>query len=168
MKPSKIGDVIGPGGKHIRGITEQTGAKVDIDDEGTVIVASIDQAAGELAKNMILALVEEPEVDRVYEGKVRRVTAFGAFLEIIPGTDGLLHISEMDWGRTENVDDICKLGDKIQVKVIEIDPEGKVRLSRRVLLPRPEGMPEEDPSRDRRPPRRSSGGDSRRPARRRE
>jgi polyribonucleotide nucleotidyltransferase len=168
VKPSKIGDVIGPGGKHIRGITEQTGAKVDIDDEGTVIVASVDQAAGELAKKMILALVEEPEVDKVYEGKVRRVTAFGAFLEIIPGTDGLLHISEMDWGRTENVEDICKLGDKIQVKVIEIDPEGKVRLSRRVLLPRPEGMPEEDPSRDRRPPRRSSGGDSRRPARRRE
>jgi len=161
VKPSKIGDVIGPGGKHIRGITEQTGAKVDINDEGTVIVASVDQAAGEMAKKMILALVEEPEVDKVYEGKVRRITAFGAFIEILPGTDGLLHISEMDWGRTEKVEDICKLGDIMQVKVIEIDPEGKVRLSRRVLMPRPEGMPEEDPARDRRPPRRG-GNDSRR------
>jgi polyribonucleotide nucleotidyltransferase len=166
VKVERIGDVIGPGGKHIRGITDQTGAKVDIDDEGTVIVASVDQAAGEAAKKMILALVEEPELDKVYEGKVRRITAFGAFVEILPGTDGLLHISEMDHGRTERVEDICQLGDMIKVKVIEIDPEGKVRLSRRALLPRPEGMPEEDDRpRGGRPPRRGGdrrGGDSRR------
>jgi polyribonucleotide nucleotidyltransferase len=162
VKADRIGDVIGPGGKHIRAITDQTGAKVDIDDDGTVIVASVDQAAGETAKQMILALVEEPELDKVYEGKVRRITAFGAFVEILPGTDGLLHISEMDHGRTERVEDVCQLGGMIRVKVIEIDPEGKVRLSRRALLPRPEGMPERDegPRGGGRPPRR--GGDSRR------
>jgi polyribonucleotide nucleotidyltransferase len=165
VRVDKIGAVIGPGGKNIRAITEQTGAKVDIDDDGTVIVASVDQEAGETAKRMILALVEEPELEKVYEGKVRRITPFGAFVEIIPGTDGLVHISELDHGRTERVEDICKVGDMMTVKVIEIDPEGKVRLSRRALIPRPEGMPEEEP-RAPRPPRRDGdrgrGGDGRR------
>jgi polyribonucleotide nucleotidyltransferase len=168
IKVDRIGDVIGPGGKHIRGITEQTGAKVDIDDDGTVIVASVDVTAAETAKRMILALVEEPELDRVYEGKVRRITTFGAFVEILPGTDGLVHISELDHGRTERVEDVLKLGETVQVKVIEIDPEGKVRLSRRALLPKPEGYVEPERSSDSRPPRRpSSGGRDRRPERRR-
>jgi len=152
INPARIGDVIGPGGKNIRAITDQTGAKIDISDDGTVIVASVDQAAGETAKEMVLRSVEEPEVDKVYEGKVRRITDFGAFIEILPGTDGLLHISEMDYARTERVEDVCKLGDTMQVKVIEIDPAGKVRLSRKALMPRPEGYV--DP-----PPRQRRGND---------
>ncbi len=162
IKVDRIGDVIGPGGKHIRGICEQTGAKIDIDDDGTVIIASVDQEAGETAKRMVLSLVEEPELDRVYEGKVRRITAFGAFIEILPGTDGLLHISEMDYARTERVEDVCKMGDIVQVKVIEIDPEGKVRLSRKALLPKPEGYVETN-DRGPRPPRRNGDDRGRRP-----
>jgi polyribonucleotide nucleotidyltransferase len=161
VKVERIGDVIGPGGKHIRGICEQTGAKIDIDDDGTVIIASVDQVAGETAKRMVLALVEDPEIDKVYEGKVRRITAFGAFIEILPGTDGLLHISEMDYARTERVEDVCKMGEIIQVKVIEIDPEGKVRLSRKALLPKPEGYVESTDSRGGRPPRREGSSDDR-------
>ncbi len=158
IKPERIGDVIGPGGKNIRAITEQTGAKVDIDDDGTVIVASVDQAGGEAARQMVLRSVEEPEVDKVYEGKVRRITDFGAFIEILPGTDGLLHISEMDYARTEKVEDVCKLGDTLEVKVIEIDPAGKVRLSRKALLPRPEGYVDPPP----RGPRRGGNDGGRR------
>jgi len=157
IKIDKIGDVIGPGGKNIRNIVEKTGAKVDIDDDGTVIIASVDQAAGEMARDMVLELVEEPELNKVYEGRVRRITNFGAFLEIIPGTDGLLHVSEIDHARTERVEDFCKVGDMIKVKVVEIDPEGKIRLSRKALLPPPPGFEQRDD------PRRGVGsrGDSR-------
>ncbi|MBD3297836.1 MAG: polyribonucleotide nucleotidyltransferase [candidate division Zixibacteria bacterium] len=162
IKPERIGDVIGPGGKNIRAITEQTGAKVDIDDDGTVIVASVNQEGGETARQMVLRSVEEPEVDKVYEGKVRRITDFGAFIEILPGTDGLLHISEMDYARTEKVEDVCKLGDTLEVKVIEIDPAGKVRLSRKALLPRPEGYVDPPP----RGPRRGGNDGGRRGGRR--
>ena len=157
IKIDKIGDVIGPGGKNIRNIVEKTGAKVDIDDDGTVIIASVDQAAGEMARDMVLELVEEPELNKVYEGRVRRITNFGAFLEIIPGTDGLLHVSEIDYTRTERVEDFCKVGDMIKVKVVEIDPEGKIRLSRKALLTPPPGFEQRDD------PRRGVGsrGDSR-------
>jgi polyribonucleotide nucleotidyltransferase len=167
IKVDQIGAVIGPGGKHIRGITEQTGAKIDIEDDGTIIVASVDMAAAESAKRMILAMVEEPELEKTYEGKVRRITQFGAFIEILPGTDGLLHISEIDHGRTERVEDVFKIGDMVAVKVIEIDPEGKVRLSRRALLPKPEGYVERPT--EPRPPRRggSDRGHDRRPERNR-
>jgi polyribonucleotide nucleotidyltransferase len=162
IKIDQIGAVIGPGGKNIRAITEQTGVKIDISDDGTIIVASVDVDAAERAKAMIQAQLEEPELDRVYEGKVRRIADFGAFVEIIPGTDGLLHISEIDYKRTEKVDDVFKLGDMVQVKVIEIDPGGKVRLSRKALLPKPEGYVE--------PPKREGdggrrGGSGRRPER---
>jgi len=166
VKVSRIGEIIGPGGKMIRSICEQTGAKIDIDDDGTVIVASVDMAAAETAKQMILALVEEPEVEKVYEGTVRRLAAFGAFIEILPGTDGLLHISEYDYKRTERIEDVLQLGDKVQVKVLSVDDDGKVRLSRKALLPRPEGMPEDDGRSDSRPPRRSGRPSDRRPARR--
>jgi polyribonucleotide nucleotidyltransferase len=134
IKPDRIGEVIGPGGKNIRAIVEQTGAKIDIEDDGTVLIASVDGAAGEAAKNMILGMVEEPEIGRVYEGKVRRIAAFGAFVEILPGTDGLIHISELDTKRVARVEDVLKLGDMVTVKVIGIDPEGKVRLSRKAVL----------------------------------
>ncbi|UCD64218.1 MAG: polyribonucleotide nucleotidyltransferase [Candidatus Zixiibacteriota bacterium] len=130
----KIGDVIGPGGKTIRGIIEQTGAKIDIDDDGTVIIATIDGEAGQKAREMVEALVEEAEIGKTYEGVVRRVTNFGAFVEILPGTDGLVHISELDHSRVNRVEDVCNVGDRMTVKVIDIDAEGKVRLSRRALL----------------------------------
>ncbi|UCD94105.1 MAG: polyribonucleotide nucleotidyltransferase [Candidatus Zixiibacteriota bacterium] len=136
IKIDRIGDVIGPGGKTIRAIVEATGAKIDIDDDGTVLIASVDAAAGEKAAEMVSAIVEEPEIGKVYQGTVRRITNFGAFLEILPGTDGLLHISEIDHSHVTRVEDFMKLGDRVEVKVIAIDPEGKIRLSRKVLLKR--------------------------------
>jgi len=135
INPSKIGDVIGPGGKMIRSITEETGVKIDIDDDGTVLIASTDAEAGRLAKERVEAIVEEAEVGKVYDGTVTRITGFGAFVEILPGTDGLLHISELDNQRVNRVEDIVNLGDRVTVKVISIDQDGKVRLSRRALLP---------------------------------
>jgi polyribonucleotide nucleotidyltransferase len=135
IKPDKIGLVIGPGGKMIRQIIEDTGAKIDIEDDGTVFIAAVDQSAGEKARETIEALIEEPEIGKVYEGKVKRIAAFGAFIEILPNTDGLLHISEIDHHRIERVEDVMRLNDSVTVKVIDIDPEGKIRLSRKVLLP---------------------------------
>lgn len=134
IKTDKIGEVIGPGGKTIRSIIEATGAKIDIEDDGTVTIASVDAEAGEKAKEMVEALVEEAEVGKVYTGTVRRITNFGAFVEILHGTDGLLHISEIDHSHVARVEDFFRLGDKVDVKVIAIDPEGKIRLSRKVLL----------------------------------
>ncbi|KAA3636322.1 MAG: polyribonucleotide nucleotidyltransferase, partial [Calditrichaeota bacterium] len=139
---SKIGEVIGPGGKMIRSIIEETGAKIDISDDGTVLIASVDGEAGRKAKERVEALVEEPEVGRTYNGIVRRVTDFGAFVEIIPGTDGLVHISELDTSRVEKVEDVCKVGDRIDVKVINVDSDGKVRLSRKYVLTGEEVPPE--------------------------
>ncbi len=134
INPSKIGTVIGPGGKMIRSIVEQTGAKVDIDDDGTVMIASVDGEAGQAALKIVSDLVREAEVGKIYEGIVRRITDFGAFVEIFSGTEGLVHISELDVNRVEKVEDVAKLGDKIQVKVINVDDQGKVRLSRRAVL----------------------------------
>lgn len=150
INPSKIGDVIGPGGKMIRSITDETGVKIDIDDDGTVLIASTDAEAGRRAKERVEAIVEEAEVGKVYDGTVNRVTGFGAFVEILPGTDGLLHISELDNQRVNRVEDIVNLGDRVTVKVISIDQDGKVRLSRRALLPRGPGTDHErDRDRDR-------------------
>jgi polyribonucleotide nucleotidyltransferase len=136
VKPDRIGDIIGPGGKMIRSIIEQSGAKIDIEDDGSVFIASVDQKAGELAKELVLKLVEEPEIGKEYLGKVRRITPFGAFLEILPGQDGLVHISELDHRRVNKVEDILSLGDQVKVKIIDIDPEGKIRLSRKACLPK--------------------------------
>ncbi len=165
INPAKIGDVIGPGGKVIRAITEETGAKIDISDDGTVLISSVDGEAGAAAKARVEALVEEPELNKVYNGVVRRTTDFGAFVEIIPGTDGLVHISELDVDRVNRVEDICKVGDRMEVKVINIESDGKVRLSRRVLLEggdiaRPPRPPRRDGPRGRPRTRRSpAGGD---------
>lgn len=131
---SKIGDVIGPGGKIIRAIIEETGAKIDISDDGTVLIASVGGEAGQKAKERVEALVEEPELGRTYNGIVRRVADFGAFVELFPGTDGLVHISELDVNRVEKVEDVCNVGDRLEVKVINIDSDGKVRLSRKYVL----------------------------------
>jgi polyribonucleotide nucleotidyltransferase len=151
---SKIGAVIGPGGKTIRKI-EETGATVVVEDDGLITVTSVDAAVGETAMNMIRALVEDPEVGQVYSGTVRRITDFGAFIEILPGKDGLCHISELEHHRVRKVDDVVNEGDKVQVKVIGIDDQGKIRLSRKALLEAPEGDQEEQPQERRRPPRRS-------------
>jgi polyribonucleotide nucleotidyltransferase len=139
INPEKIGDVIGPGGKIIRAIVEETGAKIDIDDDGTVLIASVEAAAGEAARERVLAIVEEPEIGKEYMGTVRRITDFGAFVEIIPGTDGLVHISELAYERVERVEDVLSVGDSVKVKCINVDVDGKVRLSVKALLPVPEG-----------------------------
>ncbi|HSG28367.1 MAG TPA: S1 RNA-binding domain-containing protein, partial [Candidatus Krumholzibacterium sp.] len=130
----KIREIIGPGGKMIRHIQDTTGAKIDIDDDGTVAIAAVDQASGDAALEMINMITAEPELDKVYKGKVRSIVNFGAFVEILPGKDGLLHISEIDKKRIEHVEDVLELGQELEVKVIGIDKEGKIRLSRKVLL----------------------------------
>ncbi len=130
----KIREVIGPGGKVIRGIVEQTGVKIDIEDDGTVAIASVDEAAAQKAMEIIGRIVEVPEVGKVYLGKVVKITDFGAFVEILPGTDGLLHISQIAQERIKRVEDVLKEGEEIMVKVIEVDKAGKIRLSRRELL----------------------------------
>jgi polyribonucleotide nucleotidyltransferase len=133
---SKIGAVIGPGGKMIRSIEEQ-GAVVTVEDDGLVTVTSVDAAVGEAAMNTIRSLVEDPEVGAKYNGTVRRITDFGAFIEILPGKDGLCHISELEHHRVRKVDDVLKEGEKVEVKVIGIDDQGKIRLSRKALLEAP-------------------------------
>jgi len=149
INPEKIGMVIGPGGKMIRSIVEETGAKIDIDDDGTVHIASNDSVASQKALEKIELITMEAEVGKIYKGIVRRITTFGAFVEILPGTDGLVHISELDVGRVERVEDIVQLGDTIDVKCLSIDQDGKVRLSRRALLPGGE-IPNPPPDRNRR------------------
>jgi polyribonucleotide nucleotidyltransferase len=134
VRPDKIGDIIGPKGKIIRGIQEETGAQINVDDSGLVTVSAIDGAAGERARDMIAAIVQEPEVGKVYEGVVKSTTAFGAFVEIMPGTEGLLHISELQHGRTERTEDVVKKGDHVRVKLLEVDSRGKMRLSRKALM----------------------------------
>jgi len=134
VKPDQIGAIIGPGGKMIRSIIEQSGAKIDIEDDGSVFIASVDQKAGELAQKIILQLIEEPEIGKIYMGKVRRITPFGAFVEILPGQDGLLHISEIDTHRIKQVEDVLSLGDEVKVKIIGIDSEGKIKLSRKAAF----------------------------------
>ncbi len=134
IKPDRIRDVIGPGGKVIRAIQETTGTKVDIDDVGIVTIFSPDGDALEQARAMIEELTQEAELDRVYLGKVKRITDFGAFVEIFPGTDGLIHISHLADGRVEKVTDVLTEGDEVLAKCIDIDPTGRIRLSRKEAL----------------------------------
>ena len=136
----KIRDVIGPGGKMIRSIIERTGVKIDVEDNGTVNVASSDETSAAKAIGIIQELTATPELNKVYAGKVQRITDFGAFVEIMPGLDGLLHVSEIAHYRVKDVRDELKEGDQVMVKVINIDPSGKIRLSRKALLPVPEGV----------------------------
>ena len=130
----KIRDVIGPGGKMIRAIIERTGVKIDVDDDGKVNVASSDGDSAQKAIGIIQELTATPERNKTYMGKVQRITDFGAFVEIMPGTDGLLHVSEIATHRVKDVRDELKEGQQILVKVINIDPTGKIRLSRKALL----------------------------------
>jgi len=130
----KIRDVIGPGGKMIRSIIERTGVKIDVEDDGRVNVASADEGSARKAISIIQELTATPELNKTYMGKVQRITDFGAFVEIMPGTDGLLHVSEIANHRVKDVRDELKEGEQVMVKVINIDPTGKIRLSRKALL----------------------------------
>ena len=136
----KIRDVIGPGGKMIRSIIERTGVKIDVEDDGRVNVASADEASAQKAIGIIQELTATPELNKTYLGKVQRITDFGAFVEIMPGVDGLLHVSEIAHYRVKDVRDELKEGEQVMVKVINIDPSGKIRLSRKALLELPEGQ----------------------------
>lgn len=140
INPEKIGELIGPGGKNIRKIVEETGAKIDIEDDGRVSISSVDSKAAEAAIARVQAVAEEPELGKIYQGKVRKLMPFGAFCEIIPGKDGLVHVSEVADGFVKNVADYLKVGDIVPVKVTAVDPEtGKVSLS--IKEAKPGGMP---------------------------
>ncbi|MDO9108632.1 MAG: S1 RNA-binding domain-containing protein, partial [Coriobacteriia bacterium] len=168
----KIRDVIGSGGKVIRGIQEETGAHIDVQEDGTIFIASRDQG-GEEAMRRISLIVKEPEIGEKYKGRVVSIQSFGAFIELIPGKDGLLHISRVAKGRVEKVEDVLNVGDEVEVEIIDVDDRGKVSLDR---IDKPEAPPSKGgdrPGGDRpsgdRPPRRddrSGGGASREPRRR--
>ncbi len=134
VKPEKVREVIGSGGKVIKGIVEKTGAKVDIDDAGKVTISSSNGESLKLAVAMINDITQEAEIGKIYFGKVRKIMDFGAFVEIFPGTDGLVHISQIDVKRVEKVSDVLKEGDEVKVKVIDIDKAGKIKLSRKETL----------------------------------
>jgi len=156
----KIGAVIGPGGKMIRSLQEETNTRIDIQEDGSIFIAATDGESENLARDRILALTESAEIGRIYTGRVVRVTDFGAFVEILPNTDGLVHISQLDSERVNRVEDVVRMGDEITVMVTDIDPAGKIRLSRQAVL---EGWTaEEARQKDRGGGRKSSGGGQRR------
>ncbi len=134
IDPEKIGDVIGKGGKVIQAITAETGAKIDIEDDGTVFIAAVDKNAGLKAKSIVEAIAFDPEPGAVFVGKVTRLMSFGAFVEIAPGKEGLVHISKLAKERVEKVEDVVNVGDEIKVKVLEIDDKGRINLSRKDAL----------------------------------
>jgi polyribonucleotide nucleotidyltransferase len=134
INPDKIREVIGPGGKVIKRITEETGAQIDIEDTGEIRIAAYSLESGKRAEEIIRGIVEDPEVGMVFKGKVRSIVSFGAFVEIVPGKDGLLHISEIDHKRTNRVEDVLQMGEEVEVKVIAVDREGKIKLSRKALM----------------------------------
>jgi polyribonucleotide nucleotidyltransferase len=140
INKDKIRDIIGPGGKMIRSITERTGCKIEIQDDGRVDIASTDEAAAQEAVRIIKELTAEAELGKTYVGKVVRVVNFGAFVEILPGVEGLLHISEIEDRRIGEVRDVLDEGDETSVKVIDIDAQGRVRLSRRAVLREQQGQ----------------------------
>jgi polyribonucleotide nucleotidyltransferase len=135
INPEKIGELIGPKGKTIRGIQDETGAELTVDDSGLVTIAAVGGEAMERARQMVQALTAEPVIGETYEGTVKSTTAFGAFVEIMPGTEGLVHISELKHGRTEKTEDVVKKGDRVRVKLLERDERGRLRLSMKALVP---------------------------------
>jgi len=134
INPDKIRDIIGPGGKMIRKITEETGAQIDVEDDGRVFIAAVDQEGGQRAIDWIKGLTDEVEVGRIYKGKVVRIMPFGAFVEVIPNQDGLVHISKLTDHRVERVEEVCNVGDEIVVKAVEIDSQGRLNLSRQAAI----------------------------------
>jgi polyribonucleotide nucleotidyltransferase len=167
ISPKRIGELIGPGGKVIKKLQEETGTNIEINDEGMVFVSAPDQASGNECVEYIRQMMAEPEVGKIYKGKVKSILDFGAFVEYMPGKDGLLHISEIEHFRVGNVEDVLTLGEEIEVKLVEIDQRsGKVRLSRKALLPMPEGMEAQPESSRGGRPAGGSGGRGGRPRRR--
>jgi polyribonucleotide nucleotidyltransferase len=134
IRPEKIREIIGPGGKVIRGMQEKTGAKIDVEDDGKVTIFSANSDAAQMAVDMIQDICREVEVDRIYVGKVKSIKEFGAFVELMPGTEGLLHISQIAENRIRAVSDVLSDGDIVAVKVLEVDGNGKIRLSRKGAL----------------------------------
>ncbi len=134
INPDKIGLLIGPGGKTIRAIQESTGATIDIDDDGTVLISSLNLESAQAAMNQVDALTATVEIGRVYRGRVTSIKDFGAFIEILPGRDGLCHISELSSGYVQKVSDVCAIGDVMDVKVIDIDEQDRVKLSRKAVM----------------------------------
>ena len=178
IDPSKIGLLIGPGGKMIRSIQDETGAKLDINDDGTVNIAHVEGTGAEEAKRRVEALCQDVSVGNIYDGKVSSIKEFGAFIEITPGRDGLCHVSELDSGFVSRVEDIVRVGDRVQVKVIGIDDQNRIKLSRKALMPPAPGgnggddnggaRPEREPAGDRggdRGDRNGGGGRGRGPRR---
>jgi len=139
INPEKIGALIGPGGKNIKKIIEDTECEVNVDDDGTVTVAGLNAAKCNDAIELVRAITFEPEVGMEFDGTVTRLMTFGAFVEFAPGREGLVHISEMDWKRTENVEDVCKPGDPMRIKLMKIDDQGRLDFSRKALMEKPEG-----------------------------
>ncbi len=140
INPEKIGEIIGPKGKTIRAIQDESGAKIDIEDSGLVRISAVSGEAGARAREMIEAICQEPEVGRIYEGPVKNTTTFGAFIEILPGIEGLCHISELQEERTKNTEDVLKKGDITRVKLLSIDEKGRLRLSRRAAIAEEEAV----------------------------
>jgi polyribonucleotide nucleotidyltransferase len=134
ISPDKIREVIGPGGKVIRGIIEKTGVNIDIEDDGRINIASADEKAAQAAIAIIKGITAEAEIGKIYQGKVKKITDFGAFVEIFPGTDGLVHISQLAEHRVKSVSEVLKEGEEVLVKVLEIDKQGRVKLSRREAM----------------------------------
>jgi polyribonucleotide nucleotidyltransferase len=163
INPEKIGDLIGPKGKTIRGIQDETGAEITVDDTGLVTIAAVGAESLERARAMIKALTQEPEIGATYEAVVKSTTPFGAFVEILPGTEGLVHISELQHGRTEKTEDVVKKGDRVRVKLIDVDERGRLRLSMKALIPKPHGGEEGEDGRhgERARPESGRGGDER-------
>jgi len=151
INPEKIRDVIGKGGATIRGLTEETGCTIDIGEDGTITIASTDADKAEFAKRRITEITAEAEIGKVYEGPVTKILDFGALINILPGKDGLLHISQIAHQRVEAVTDFLSEGQIVKVKVLETDEKGRIKLSMKALLDKPEGY--EEPQREERPRR---------------
>lgn len=149
INPDKIREVIGAGGKTINKIIDETGVKIDIENDGTIFIAAESQEAGQKAWDIIENIIKDPEVGEIYTAKVVKITAFGAFAEFMPGKDGLLHISNISHERVNKVEDVLSVGDEVQVKIIEIDQQGKVSLSAKALLTPPPGSESKDSGKDR-------------------
>jgi len=161
INPEKIGALIGPGGKNIKKIIEDTECDINVDDDGIVTISGENTDKCKDALVMVEAITMEPEVGQEFDGTVTRLMTFGAFVEFAPGREGLVHISEMEWKRVEKVEDVCKPGDPMKIKLIKIDDQGRLDFSRKALLPKPEGYVDRP-----KPPRRSDnrhGGGGKRP-----
>ncbi|NQV51214.1 MAG: S1 RNA-binding domain-containing protein, partial [Candidatus Marinimicrobia bacterium] len=156
IKPDQIGDVIGPQGKIIKAIQAETGATIEIDQEGIVFVFANDTASAEAAAAMVNGIVRVPVAGEEFEAKVMRLMTFGAFVEFLPGKQGLIHISDLEYSRVDKVEDVLNIGDTVRVKLMEVDDSGRYNLSRKALLEMPEGYVE--PPKKPRPPRDNNRG----------